>query len=140
MASRLSSCIFCQIGGRQLESRILYEDDKFVAFPDRSPAAEHHYLIIPKDYMPKVSLLRPSDTHLLESMGAIAKQVLEENGASVSDAKIGFHWPIVSVTHLHLHAISPASKMNGLFKKAEFSNFFFGTLSDALTMLEKKQS
>nr|ACO11012.1 Histidine triad nucleotide-binding protein 3 [Caligus rogercresseyi] len=140
MSARQATCVFCQIAGKQIESKIRYEDSQFVAFPDRSPASKHHYLIIPKEHHPKVNLLGPSESHLLEAMGKIAEQVLEENGASVSDAKIGFHWPIVSVHHLHLHAISPASQMSSLFKKIEFSSAFFGTLPDAIAMLQKNNN
>ena len=59
-------CIFCKIAAKEAPAKILFEvdfvidkskvlwneyfaqDEKFVVFPDRSPAAEHHYLVIPK--------------------------------------------------------------------------------------------
>uniref|UniRef100_A0A0K2UNW5 Adenosine 5'-monophosphoramidase HINT3 n=1 Tax=Lepeophtheirus salmonis TaxID=72036 RepID=A0A0K2UNW5_LEPSM len=140
MALNRTSCVFCQIASKTLESRIIFEDGNFVAFPDRSPAAKHHYLIIPKDHHPKVNQLEKSHIEMLRSMGRIAEQVLQENGESITDAKIGFHWPIVTVNHLHIHAISPASEMSGMFKKFEFSSLFFGSLEDAILMLEKKSS
>ena len=44
-------CVFCKIAVKEQESRIIYEDEKTVVFPDIRPAANHHYLVIPKEHM-----------------------------------------------------------------------------------------
>ena len=56
----------------------------------------------------------------------------------MSDFMIGFHWPIYSVGHLHIHAISPSNSMS-LFQKIEFSKTFFGTAEQAIAALEKRE-
>merc|ERR1711953_431819 len=46
--STMSSCIFCQIVNKTAEANILHEDEKLMVFTDLRPAADHHYLVIPK--------------------------------------------------------------------------------------------
>jgi diadenosine tetraphosphate (Ap4A) HIT family hydrolase len=67
VSSRMSSnCVFCKIVTKVTPSNILHEvcshrleilathltpflqDEQFLVFPDISPAAEHHLLVIPK--------------------------------------------------------------------------------------------
>ena len=47
-ARSMSSCVFCKIVAREVETSVLHEDDRFLVFPDISPAATHHFLVIPK--------------------------------------------------------------------------------------------
>lgn len=50
---------------------------------------------------------------LVEKLVAEGKRILQENGGNVDDLRLGFHWPpFNSVSHLHLHIISPASEMS----------------------------
>ena len=56
---------------------------------------------------------------------------------ATEDLVCGFHWPIVSVSHLHLHVIAPTAAMN-FFKRIEFSRkYFFGTVEQAIQLIEK---
>ena len=41
-------CIFCRIAAKEIPSKIVYEDDRIVAFDDIRPQAPIHTLIIPK--------------------------------------------------------------------------------------------
>ena len=50
---------------------------------------------------------------------------------------LGFHWPFYTVGHLHLHAISPTNQMS-FFQKIEFSSKLFGTVEQAIKVLEKR--
>ncbi|MBA2862331.1 HIT family protein [Methanococcus maripaludis] len=43
-------CIFCDIVKGDIPARIIYEDDKFMAFMDAFPRAVGHTLIIPKEH------------------------------------------------------------------------------------------
>ncbi len=46
----MDNCIFCKIAKKQIPSNIIYEDQKFLAFLDISPANKGHTLIIPKEH------------------------------------------------------------------------------------------
>nr|CAD7452357.1 unnamed protein product [Timema tahoe] len=97
------------------------KDDNYVAFSDIKPASKYHYLIIPKQHISDVKSLVPEQNTLVEDLVRIAKQILEQTGVDLSDVRFGFHWPpFHSISHLHLHAIAPASQMGfisrGIFK------------------------
>ena len=49
-----SNCVFCRIAAKDEQASILYEDADFVCFRDRSPAATHHYLLIPRLHLRSV--------------------------------------------------------------------------------------
>ena len=43
-------CIFCKIVAGTIPATILYQDDEVVAFPDVSPKAPFHALVIPREH------------------------------------------------------------------------------------------
>ncbi|GBM91489.1 hypothetical protein AVEN_140911-1 [Araneus ventricosus] len=50
--NRQRNCVFCDIAhGDDPKADLLYKDDNFVAFRNITPAATHHYLIIPRDHI-----------------------------------------------------------------------------------------
>merc|ERR1711936_1171778 len=51
------NCIFCKIVNKTAAANILYEDKKLMVFTDRSPAAQHHYLVIPKEHIVDIRAL-----------------------------------------------------------------------------------
>ena len=58
---------------------------------------------------------------MIEKMAELGKQVLTEKGGSVEDVRMGFHWPpFLMVRHLHMHVISPASRMGWLHRNIVF--------------------
>ena len=112
-------------------------------------AADHHYLVVPNRHYEKVSRLTPDDIPMIRRMAEIGRQVLVERAGRpgtraddmdatadvMADAKIGFHWPLVSVGHLHLHLMYPASSM-GLISRIIYSNTFFGDVDTAIAFIE----
>jgi histidine triad (HIT) family protein len=44
----VGSCVFCRIVSREAPAAVLREDERFIVFPDISPAAAHHLLVVPK--------------------------------------------------------------------------------------------
>lgn len=120
-------CIFCQICNKEnLSTRILAENDLIVIFSDIHPAAEKHYLIVPKEHIhnPK-SLYNQEHITLVEDLVEFGTKYLQEQNGDVKDAKFGFHWPpFTSVNHLHLHVIHPASSMSLLQRTIFHSSVF----------------
>ncbi len=43
-------CIFCKIAKGEIESFVVYEDDRVIAFLDIRPLSKGHTLIIPKEH------------------------------------------------------------------------------------------
>ena len=44
----MADCIFCMLANGQIPTATLYEDEKFRAILDASPASKGHCLILPK--------------------------------------------------------------------------------------------
>ncbi|XP_054707633.1 adenosine 5'-monophosphoramidase HINT3-like isoform X2 [Uloborus diversus] len=89
---RQKECVFCCIAyGEDPSTSILYEDDNFVAFPNITPAATHHYLIIPKEHIRDGSKLSVEYIPKLRMMEAIGRNVLAQQGAGAkSQSDSGF--------------------------------------------------
>ncbi|KAJ6489077.1 HIT-like protein [Mycena sanguinolenta] len=99
----MTACRFCDVSP-QNGFKIVYQDDLFVAFLDRNPAAEHHIQLIPKRHIASVKSLRKQDIELLRTMRTIGDQLLDNLGVAPSLRVLGFHIPpFNSVLHLHLH-------------------------------------
>lgn len=111
-----SSCIFCKISrGEDEKTKILYQDETVVVFPDIRPASPHHYLVVPKDHLPNPKQLDGTHVELVEKLVCVGKQVLSEQGGNSDDIRLGFHWPpFHTIGHLHLHVISSTSEMGWL--------------------------
>ncbi|XP_057651379.1 adenosine 5'-monophosphoramidase HINT3-like isoform X3 [Diorhabda carinulata] len=108
------NCIFCKIVCGEAPSEILFQNDEIIVFKDIKPASKHHYLVVPKNHIINVNhLVTKEDKLLVERLIEIGKKVLEENGGTIEDARLGFHLPpFNSINHLHLHVISPMSEMS----------------------------
>ena len=89
---------------------------------------------------------------MVKEMEEVGVRVLQEQGGDLEKMITGFHWPIHTISHLHMHIISPryyidifivfnfiiCSDNMRLLKRVEFSRFLFGSTKQALEMLEKK--
>eukprot|EP00931_Biecheleriopsis_adriatica_P104119 TRINITY_DN78854_c0_g1_i1.p1 TRINITY_DN78854_c0_g1~~TRINITY_DN78854_c0_g1_i1.p1 ORF type:complete len:191 (-),score=21.11 TRINITY_DN78854_c0_g1_i1:39-536(-) len=100
-------CIFCKYadGSESPSGGLLHEDDSVVAFQDRSPAAAHHLLVIPRAHIANWRHLTPEELPLLERMIHVAEMLLKARGCD-SNYRLVFHSPFNSVCHLHLHAVT----------------------------------
>ena len=107
----MEKCIFCEIIGKQTTTRILYEDDSVMVFPDSNPLAPVHVLIIPKKHIASVTEVTPQDELLMGHLILVAKILAEGFGISRDGYKLliraGSHGG-QEVSHLHLHLIGGA--------------------------------
>ncbi|XP_075223978.1 adenosine 5'-monophosphoramidase HINT3-like [Lycorma delicatula] len=109
----VDKCIFCGIIKENNGEKIIYQDDEVVAFSDIKPAAKFHFLIVPKKHISDAKKLDAADKPLVEKLILVGKKVLEQQKADLTDTRFGFHWPpFHTISHLHLHAISPTRDMN----------------------------
>ena len=84
-----------------------------------------------------IRALGRDDIPLVEKMEEVGLGVLRDMGGEAEKVLTGFHWPIHSVSHLHMHVIAPADKMS-LAKRIVFSGMFFGSTQSAIEMLQNK--
>ncbi len=103
----LSQNIFLKILDKEIPARIVYEDDRCIAFHDVHPQAPVHVLIIPRKVIPTHADLKAEDIELLGHLHLVAAQLAEKLG-------IGDGYRLVlnckeragqTVPHLHFHLL-----------------------------------
>jgi histidine triad (HIT) family protein len=102
------NCIFCKIVKKEIPAKIVFEDNKVLAFEDSRPQAPVHIIIVPKTHIEKLSDIKEESAvimgRLVLAANAIAREKeIEKTGYRVvvncgSDAG-------QAVLHLHLHLL-----------------------------------
>ena len=102
------NCIFCKIAAGEIPSNLVYEDEHVVAFPDISPAAPTHILVLPRKHVESIAHLEEADLDLAGRLMLAARTVAQQAGLAESGyrvvANIGQHGG-QTVPHLHLHVM-----------------------------------
>ncbi len=103
----LADNIFKKIADRQIPAKIIYEDDRCVAFHDINPQAPVHVLIIPRKVIPTHADITEEDRDLLGHLHLVAAKLAQQ-------LKITDGYRLVlnckeragqTVPHLHLHLL-----------------------------------
>ena len=102
------NCVFCKIATGEIESAIVYRDDKIVAFDDTNPQAPHHVLLIPREHMDSLNDASQGDEALIGHLFRIAAKIADQRGLGEE----GFRTVVntgpragQSVLHLHVHLL-----------------------------------
>ena len=90
-----------------------------------------------QEHIVDIRALGREDIPLVKEMEEVGLGVLRTCGGDMSSVLTGFHWPIQSVSHLHMHIIAPADDMRVL-NRIVFSRMFFGSTQRAIEMLQNK--
>jgi histidine triad (HIT) family protein len=100
--------LFEKIVARQIPARVVYEDDRVIAFHDINPQAPTHVLVVPKQPIPRIAEAGEGDQELLGYLlgraAAVARQLgLEQRGYRlvINNGPDGGE----SVPHLHCHLL-----------------------------------
>jgi histidine triad (HIT) family protein len=97
--------IFGKIIRGEIPCRTIYEDDDVLAFHDIQPAAEVHFLIIPKKFIPTLADVESGDLPLLGKMLSLVPTLAKEQGltdgfrTAINTGRLGRQ----DVYHLHIH-------------------------------------
>ena len=102
----MEQCIFCKIAQKEAPATIVYEDEKFVVFPDIRPKASFHVLIIPKKHIETLDDVGVEDRELMGELLLVAQKVAREKNLpgyklQMSVGKEGGQ----EIEHLHLHLL-----------------------------------
>ena len=100
-----TDCIFCKIVKKEIPSKIVFENEDFIAFSDINPVSPTHILVIPKNHYK--NLWEITDKDLLGKFLLTAKEIAKQEGLNE-----GFRTVIntgdnggQTVHHLHLHVL-----------------------------------
>lgn len=103
----MAKTIFKRIIDKEIPAKIVYEDDRCLAFHDVNPQAPTHVLLIPKQEIPSLAAAKDGDSailgHLLACVPQVARQLGLERGFRVviNNGSDGGQ----TVDHLHLHLL-----------------------------------
>lgn len=104
----MNDCIFCNIGSKEAEADVVYEDDVMIAFRDIRPKAPVHILITPKKHVADLNGFLVEDDHLLGQLLLRAAAIAKEQGIDQSGYKvitnIGDDGGQI-IQHFHLHIV-----------------------------------
>src|SRR3954454_22450426 len=102
----LTDNIFQKIIDKQIPAKVVYEDDKSLAFHDVNPQAPVHVLIIPKKVIRTHADVAEADRELLGHLHLVAQKLAQQLGLDsyrlVLNCKEGAGQ---TVPHLHLHLL-----------------------------------
>ena len=103
----LTDNIFLKVIDKQIPAKIVYEDDRCLAFRDINPQAPTHVLIIPRKVIPTHADVTELDRELLGHLHVVAARLAVDLG--ISD---GYRLVIncleragQTVPHLHMHLL-----------------------------------
>ena len=100
--------IFQMILDKEIESEIIYEDDKIFSIKDINPAAKVHLLIIPKKRINTINDLQNEDKDLIGSMVLVAKELARKHEIEESGYRLVWNTNKdggQTVYHIHLHLL-----------------------------------
>lgn len=102
-------CIFCKIINKEIEKKLIYEDEDVVVFPDIHPVKPVHLLIIPKIHVEDFEQVTSPELFaklFLVTQRMVAREGLKDKGFRVvvngGGAQI--------IQHLHIHLMGPVGK------------------------------
>ena len=101
------STLFEKIIAREIPANIEYEDEQCIVIHDIDPQAPTHFLVIPKQLIPRVAEATAQNQavlgHLLLTAASVAKQLKLEGGFRIviNNGSDGGE----TVPHLHVHVL-----------------------------------
>jgi histidine triad (HIT) family protein len=104
----MDNCLFCKIVSRIIPAKIVYEDDRVLAFDDIRPQAPTHTLIIPKDHFDSLNDIPRDKSDILAHILISARAIAADKGIKESGYRIVLNTARDSgqdVFHIHFHLL-----------------------------------
>jgi histidine triad (HIT) family protein len=104
----MDDCIFCKIVAKKIPAKIVYEDEKILAFDDLRPQAPTHTLIIPKEHYAALPDVPADKCGLIAHIFSKAPRIAEAKGIGRTGYRIVLNTGKDSgqdVFHIHFHLL-----------------------------------
>ena len=114
-------CIFCKIAKNEIQSKIITETNKSIAFLDAFPVSRGHTLVIPKHHYEKVQEMTDlANTDLFNTVYQVISKVDRLTGATLVAVHNGKDSG-QEIPHVHVHLIprelsDQAGPVHSMFK------------------------
>ncbi len=102
----MADTIFGRIARGEAAARIVFEDERALAFQDVNPQAPTHLLVIPRKPIERLASAQPDDAELLGHLLLVARQVAADAG--LDDYRLVVNngpGAGQTVFHLHVHVL-----------------------------------
>jgi histidine triad (HIT) family protein len=107
-ASPAAGCLFCRIARRELPAKILFEDERVLAFDDLRPQAPVHVLVIPKTHIASLNDAPGGSEALLGELLLAARRAARDKGIAETGYRVVLNTGRDSgqeVLHIHFHVL-----------------------------------
>jgi len=104
----MDSCIFCKIKNKEIPSKIVFEDERIVAFNDANPQSPVHILLLPKEHFASLNDIPEEKRDVLSHLLLKARQIAQQEGISKNGYRIVLNTEKDSgqeVFHIHFHLL-----------------------------------
>jgi histidine triad (HIT) family protein len=107
-AAGAPDCLFCRILRREAPARILFEDDRVLAFEDIRPQAPVHVLVVPKLHISSLNDAPEGAEELLGACLIAARRAAREKGIAATGYRTVLNTGRdagQAVFHVHFHVV-----------------------------------
>jgi len=104
----MSECLFCRIAAGEIPAKIVFDDEKVVAFEDIKPQAPIHIIIIPRKHIPTVLDMGKDDRELVGHIHLVANQIAAEKSLTQDGFRLVTNCKKSAgqeIFHLHIHML-----------------------------------
>ena len=99
-------CIFCKIIKKEIPSNIIHETNSLVVFPDISPSADIHLLIVPKEHIEEIGEIKKEHGSLLTEVYKTVQKLVKDNNLENNAYRVVVNGGKAQhVPHLHFHLL-----------------------------------
>jgi histidine triad (HIT) family protein len=101
--------LFTRIVNREIPAKIVYEDDRVLAFEDIAPKAPTHVLVVPKKEIASLDALADDDGALMGHLLLVIQRVARDLGVATSGYRVVVNTGAdggQSVDHIHFHLLA----------------------------------
>ncbi len=105
----VDDCIFCKIASGDVPAEKLFEDDICVAFPDLSPQAPTHILMIPRRHIDSLDNADAGHQAMLGHLLLTAAEIARSRGFAENGYRVVINTNAdggQTVFHFHLHLLA----------------------------------
>ncbi|MFQ6069262.1 MAG: histidine triad nucleotide-binding protein [Candidatus Aminicenantales bacterium] len=104
----MQNCLFCKMVKREIPTKVVFENERLLAFEDINPQAPVHILLIPKGHFDSLKEIPEEKKDILAEILLQARKIAEEKGISENGFRIVLNTGKDSgqaVFHIHFHLL-----------------------------------
>ena len=101
-------CIFCKIVRKEVDSKVVYEDDEVYAFEDINGRAPVHVLVVPRQHVANLEEIGALPDAVTKRLFEVSSEVAEQLGVTEGGYAVRVNNGADAgqeIFHLHLHVL-----------------------------------